>query len=226
MSLDTVNREPSRFSIGEGCHVPLSNSQAAAQNLGGVCEGDRIGRADGVSRETSNGASVTQPAVQGGEPIETARTVRGVGVPSSSDDLPENKTGGERRRGTWAKAGGHSEGLADGRTTVGTLFDWITTPPKVQKLQRTLYRKAKAEPGYRFYSLYGELLRRDVLETAMSTVAGNAGTAGVDGQECSAYTGSDEAWTQWRDSLLDGRRHRKRQKSLRTKDGMETAPFH
>ena len=77
-----------------------------------------------------------------------------------------------------------------------TLFDRITTPPKVQKLQRTLYRKAKAEPGYRFYSLYGELLRRDVLETAMSAVASNAGAAGVDGQECSAYTRSDEAWAQ------------------------------
>jgi group II intron reverse transcriptase/maturase len=86
---------------------------------------------------------------------------------------------------------------------VETLFDRITTPPKVQKLQRTLYGKAKAEPGYRFYSLYGELLRCDVLETAMSAVAGNAGAAGVDGQECSAYTGSDEAWAQWRDSLLE-----------------------
>jgi group II intron reverse transcriptase/maturase len=86
---------------------------------------------------------------------------------------------------------------------VATLFDRITTPPKVQKLQRTLYRKAKAVPGYRFYSLYGELLRRDVLETAMSAVASNAGAAGVDGQECSAYTGSDEAWQQWRDRVLE-----------------------
>jgi group II intron reverse transcriptase/maturase len=203
MSLDTVNREPSRFSIGEGCHVPLSNSQAAAQNLGGVCEGDRIGRADGVSRETSRGASVTQPAGPGGEPTETVRTMGGVGVPRSSEDLPESKTGGERRRGTWVKASGHSEGRDDGRAAVETLFDRIITPPKVQKLQRALYRKAKAEPGYRFYSLYGELRRRDIIETAMSTVAGNAGAAGVDGQECSAYTRSDEAWTQWRDTLLE-----------------------
>ena len=86
---------------------------------------------------------------------------------------------------------------------MATLFERITTPAKVQKLQRVLYRKAKAEPGYRFYSLYGELLRRDVIETAMSAVAGNAGAAGVDGQECTAYTRSDEAWTQWRDSLLE-----------------------
>jgi group II intron reverse transcriptase/maturase len=103
---------------------------------------------------------------------------------------------------------GKSEGPADGRETVERLFDRITTPPKVQKLQRTLYRKAKAEPGYRFYSLYGELLRRDVLETAMSAVASNAGAAGVDGQECSAYTRSDEAWQQWRESLLEELRTR------------------
>ena len=37
----------------------------------------------------------------------------------------------------------------------------------------------------------------------MSAVAKHAGAAGVDGQECSAYTRSDEAWTQWRDTLLE-----------------------
>jgi hypothetical protein len=88
---------------------------------------------------------------------------------------------------------GKSDGPADGRTAAETLFDRIRTPPKVQKLQRTLYRKAKAEPGYRFYSRYGEMLRHDVLETAMSAVASNAGAAGVDGQECSAYAGSEAA---------------------------------
>lgn len=65
----------------------------------------------------------------------------------------------------------------DGRAAAATLFDRITTPPKVQKLQRTLYHKAKAAPGYWFYSLYGELLRRDVIETAMSAVASNAVSA-------------------------------------------------
>lgn len=201
MSLETDNREPSRYPNGEGCHVPLSNSQTAVQDLGGVSEGDRTGRADRVSRENSSGEPVAQPVAQGGGPTEPARAAGVVGVPRSSDDPPESKTGGERRRGTWVKVRGHSEGPDDGRATVETLFDRITTPPKVQKLQRALYRKAKAAPGYRFYSLYGELLRRDVLETAMSAVASHDGAAGVDGQACSAYTRSDEAWTQWRDTL-------------------------
>ena len=203
MSLDNVNREPSPCRKGEGCHASLSNSQVAAQHLGGVSEGDRTGRADRVSRENSSGESSTQPVVQGGEPTEPARAAGVVGVPRSSDDPPESKTGGERRRGTWVKARGHGEGPDDGRAEVETLFDRIATPPKVQKLQRVLYRKAKAEPGYRFYSLYGELLRRDLIETAMSAVARHDGAAGVDGQEGSAYTRGNEAWQQWRDTLLE-----------------------
>ena len=203
MSLERKHREPSRCLTGEGCHVPLSNSQAAAQNLGGVGGGDRTGKADRVSRENSTVASETQPAARGGKPTKAARTAGVVGVPHSSDDPPDNITGGERGRGTWVNACGTGEGLDDGRATVEALFDRITTPPKVQKLQRVLYRKAKAAPGYRFYSLYGELLRRDVLETAMSAVASNAGAAGVDGQECSAYTRRDEAWQQWRDMVLE-----------------------
>jgi group II intron reverse transcriptase/maturase len=203
MSLETSIREPSRYLNGEGCHAPLSNSYPAAQHLGGVSEGDRTGMADRVSRENSSGASETQPAAQGGNPTEPARAAGVVGVPRSSVDLPESKTGGERRRGTWVNVRGHGEERDDGRGTVETLFDRIATPAKVQKLQRALYRKAKAAPGYRFYSLYGELLRRDLIETAMSAVASHDGAAGVDGQECSAYTRSDEAWTQWRDTLLE-----------------------
>jgi RNA-directed DNA polymerase len=203
MSLETQVREPSRCLTGEGCQVPLSNSQAVAQHLGGVGGGDRTGKADRVSRENSSGASVTQPAEQGGDPTEAAQVAGVVGVPRSSADLPDSKTGSERRRGTWVNACGTGAGRDDGRTEAATLFDRITTPPKVQKLQRTLYRKAKAAPGYRFYSLYGELRRRDLLETAMSAVAKHDGTAGVDGQECSAYTRSDETWQEWRDQLLE-----------------------
>jgi hypothetical protein len=171
MSLEKVNREPSPCRRGEGGQAPLSNSRPAAPNLGGVSEGDRTGRAARVSRESSGGEAVPQPAVQGGDPAETARAAGAVGVPRSSDEPPDSKTGGERSRDTWVNACGHGEGPDDGRREAETLFDRITTPPKVQQRQRALDRKAKAAPAYRFYSLYGERLRRDLLETAMAAVA-------------------------------------------------------
>jgi retron-type reverse transcriptase len=57
----------------------------------------------------------------------------------------------------------------------------LPTPQKVQTLQRTLNRKAKENPRWRAWSLYGDLCRGDVLETALVSVLRNAGAAGVDG---------------------------------------------
>ena len=56
----------------------------------------------------------------------------------------------------------------------------IRTPDKVRQLQIALDRKAKAEPKYRFWSLYGELLRQDLLDRALETQRQNGGEAGVD----------------------------------------------
>jgi RNA-directed DNA polymerase len=53
---------------------------------------------------------------------------------------------------------------------------------KVQELQRTLYRAAKADPTRRFHALYDKVLRRDVLERAWELVRANRGAAGVDKQ--------------------------------------------
>jgi retron-type reverse transcriptase len=60
----------------------------------------------------------------------------------------------------------------------------VPTPTKVQSLQRTLYRKAKENPRWRAWSLYGDLCRRDVLEAALATVLRNGGAAGVDRVTC------------------------------------------
>jgi group II intron reverse transcriptase/maturase len=57
----------------------------------------------------------------------------------------------------------------------------ITPEENVRKLQRTLYRKAKEDGHWRAWSLYGDLCRREVLETALRAVVRNAGAAGVDG---------------------------------------------
>jgi len=51
MSLETENREPSRYLNGEGCHAEDTNSHGVPLSLGGVSEGDRTGRANRVSRE-------------------------------------------------------------------------------------------------------------------------------------------------------------------------------
>lgn len=56
-------------------------------------------------------------------------------------------------------------------------------PPKLASLRFKLGQKAKQEPEFRFYALYGHLLRVDVLEKAFSTVSESDGskTPGVDG---------------------------------------------
>lgn len=51
---------------------------------------------------------------------------------------------------------------------------------RVQVLQRTLYRAAKADPERRFHALYDKFYRRDVLERAWANVRQNAGAAGID----------------------------------------------
>lgn len=196
--------KPSRCLNGEGCHAALSNRQPGAVDSGGVSEDDTRGRVAKVSWEISGReAATSQPPMQGGVPSKVGRAAREVGVLRSSEEAGATKTPVERREGTLVNANANSKGSEDGRTAAERLFDRITTPPKIQKLQRTLYRKAKAEPKYRFYSLYGELLRKDLLETAMASVAHNNGAAGVDGQECEIYLKSDEAWDQWRDALLE-----------------------
>jgi group II intron reverse transcriptase/maturase len=55
-----------------------------------------------------------------------------------------------------------------------------TEQDRVQALQRTLYRAAKADPGRRFHALYDKVYRRDVLERAWVQVRRNGGAAGID----------------------------------------------
>src|SRR5262252_9557079 len=58
----------------------------------------------------------------------------------------------------------------------------LVTPSKIRELQIKLYRKAKNEPGYRFYMLYDKIYREDILAHAYALARANQGAPGVDGQ--------------------------------------------
>lgn len=58
----------------------------------------------------------------------------------------------------------------------------LETSDKVRELQTKLYRKAKNEPGFRFYLLYDKIHRTDVLLRAWTMAKANDGAPGVDGQ--------------------------------------------
>ena len=59
----------------------------------------------------------------------------------------------------------------------------LATPKSVQKLQKALHAKAKAEAGYRFYALYDKISREDILAHAYAQCRSNKGAPGGDGQD-------------------------------------------
>ena len=56
-----------------------------------------------------------------------------------------------------------------------------TSTIKVRTLQTSLQAKAKAEPAYRFYSLWDKVCRADVLQEAYRRCRANRGAPGHDG---------------------------------------------
>ena len=146
-----------------------------------------------------------QPAEQAGSPGKAAGVGLEVGGVHSNDDLswldlwalnPESRAHlkSVARDAACPHAPQRSKGAGDGSQE-------IATPEKLRKLQRALYRKAKAKPKYRFWSLYGELTRRDLLAYALDLVVANDGAPGVDGQSLDSITANWQTRNQWLEAV-------------------------
>jgi len=146
-----------------------------------------------------------QSAAQAGSSGEAAGVGCAVGGVHSSDELnwldlwalnPETRAylASARRDAARSQASSRREGAGDGPCG-------LTTPGKLRHLQDTLSRKAKAEPNYRFWSLYGELTRRDLLEHALRLVVRNGGAPGVDGESLRHLTATPDTQARWLDAL-------------------------
>lgn len=154
-----------------------------------------------MSMEASN----AQPAVQAGCAGEAATVGSEVGGVHNKDDRswidlwalsPDTRAylKSYRRDAACSHAPPRSKGVGDGSKE-------IRTPEKLRKLQRALYRKAKAEPKYRFWSLWSELTRADLLEYALQLVERNGGAPGVDGRTIESITATVQGRKQWLQAL-------------------------
>jgi len=143
--------------------------------------------------------SKTQGVEQTGSTGEAASVGLGVGGVHNKDEMnwldlwalnPETRAflTSYRRDAACPQASQRSKGAGDGSQE-------ILTPIQLQKLQRALYRKAKTEPDYRFWSLYGE-------EQALWLVERNGGAPGVDGQTIQSIKATPERRRQWLEQLL------------------------
>ena len=81
------------------------------------------------------------------------------------------------------------------------------TPITLQDLRRRLYVKAKAEPSWRFWGLYGHVCKQETLRAAYELAKQNDGAPGVDGVtfEAIAVEGVDAFLGQLREELVQQR---------------------
>ena len=66
-------------------------------------------------------------------------------------------------------------------------------PPKLRALRQKLNAKAKQEPKFRFYSLYGQVCRPEAIRAAWAQVRANRGAPGIDGVTIGQIDASEES---------------------------------
>lgn len=212
MSLENAKPgdEPSPCRVGEGRRAQGRQSPASGPNSGGVSVGGTLGSQASEGWEICD-SGASQPPVQAGVTGEAGRAAAEVGVLHRSVDLwmldaqlREEFRESAQREGTCQHAQKRGKGAGDGPRG-------IQTPSRhcgIRKLQLALYRKARAEPKWRFWSLYGEIYRRDILEQALRLVARNGGAPGVDGETIGSILATPQTQESWLSAL---------QEALRTK---------
>ena len=191
MSLETskTGDQPSPYPWGEGRREQGAKQSKPVQPSGGVSVDSTSGSQVKVNWESSgDGNTPFQESAQADNVSEAESVAGEVGVTHSSVDLHYFQRCKEPRGDTYSKPRGEAKGAGMAGATQ------IVTPDKVRQLQIGLYRKAKASPKYRFWSLYGELLRMDVLERALAGQFRNDGGAGVDGESLAAIKPTRQQW--------------------------------
>src|SRR5271166_1062655 len=82
-------------------------------------------------------------------------------------------------------------------------WEQATLPPKLFQLRQKLSQKAKQEPKFRFYTLYGRIFQMDTLLAAWKRVAANQGAPGIDGVTLEQLTSKAGAIVQLLEELQE-----------------------
>ncbi len=228
MSIENYRtRKSSPLFMGEDRREKTEQPLGSSQHSSGVCGDSMLGRENRVSWEICSREAIdasTKGTTSQKKKFLSARTE--VGVRHSSDEAPV--MGVERRLGSCANATEAERERIDGLkrkitftnqltwSEMQTLkeYEWETNQKqiaaaskeakpmtKVRKLQRLLYRQAKSKPGWKAWTLYGDVCSREILEDALQKVMANKGGPGVDGMRVETLKDNKELREQFLQQL-------------------------
>jgi RNA-directed DNA polymerase len=84
-------------------------------------------------------------------------------------------------------------------------------PPTLSLLRQKLSQKAKQEPKFRFYTLYGRIVQQDTLKVAWELVAANKGAPGIDGVTWQQVANADGGVARFLEELREDLRSKRYQ---------------